>query len=285
MKLILSRKGTDSSAGGLPSPILPDGRLLSLPIPQSDAPIKYSELVVEKQSLSSFIKQLGGKQWRSGCHLDPDIDRSLLKDSSHWLPAFGQFGAAQRHLEQEGVGTGDLFLFFGWFRQTERVKGKIQFVKGAPDIHQVFGWMQIGEILKPSLSDSSAILDRYPQLANHPHMQKDYQFNTIYLPSEQLMLEDNCLGLPGFGIFPQYREALQLTTPGENRTHWTLPKAFYPDQFETALSYHRQPWRWHRAGEQVQLQAAARGQEFVLDLAQQPAVADWLETHCFQPLL
>ena len=33
MKLIFSRKGFDSSAGGIPSPILPDGRMISLPIP------------------------------------------------------------------------------------------------------------------------------------------------------------------------------------------------------------------------------------------------------------
>ena len=33
MKVILSRKGFDSSYGGIPSPILPDGRLVSFPIP------------------------------------------------------------------------------------------------------------------------------------------------------------------------------------------------------------------------------------------------------------
>lgn len=34
MKLILSRKGFDTHNGGGPSPILPDGRMLSLPIPE-----------------------------------------------------------------------------------------------------------------------------------------------------------------------------------------------------------------------------------------------------------
>jgi hypothetical protein len=33
MKVILSRKGFDSASGGMPSPILPDGTLISLPIP------------------------------------------------------------------------------------------------------------------------------------------------------------------------------------------------------------------------------------------------------------
>jgi hypothetical protein len=33
MKVILSRKGFDSGYGGIPSPVLPDGTMLSLPIP------------------------------------------------------------------------------------------------------------------------------------------------------------------------------------------------------------------------------------------------------------
>ena len=43
MKVILSRKGFDSSNGGCPSPILPDGTLLSLPIPTDDRD-KYEDL-------------------------------------------------------------------------------------------------------------------------------------------------------------------------------------------------------------------------------------------------
>ncbi len=33
MRIILSRKGFDSGSGGVPNPILPDGRLVPLPIP------------------------------------------------------------------------------------------------------------------------------------------------------------------------------------------------------------------------------------------------------------
>ena len=43
MKIILSRKGFDTTSGGCPSPILPDGTLLSLPIPDEED-IKYSDL-------------------------------------------------------------------------------------------------------------------------------------------------------------------------------------------------------------------------------------------------
>ena len=35
MKIILSRKGFDSGYGGMPSPILPNGIMLSMPIPSN----------------------------------------------------------------------------------------------------------------------------------------------------------------------------------------------------------------------------------------------------------
>lgn len=45
MKVVLSRKGMDSRAGGIPSPILPDGMLLSLPIPNEKSGVPYDALV------------------------------------------------------------------------------------------------------------------------------------------------------------------------------------------------------------------------------------------------
>ena len=54
-------------------------------------------------------------------HLDPDIDRSADNRLPGWRPALGQTGAAQTHLEGQGVGPGDVFLFFGWFREVEAV--------------------------------------------------------------------------------------------------------------------------------------------------------------------
>ncbi|MBA3801209.1 MAG: hypothetical protein H0X18_19410 [Geodermatophilaceae bacterium] len=46
MKLILSRKGFDSAAGGCPSPILEDGSMLSLPIPDRTSPIRYRDITL-----------------------------------------------------------------------------------------------------------------------------------------------------------------------------------------------------------------------------------------------
>ena len=44
-RIILSRKGFDSSAGGVASPIFKDGSIFSIPIPQkSPSPTKYKDL-------------------------------------------------------------------------------------------------------------------------------------------------------------------------------------------------------------------------------------------------
>lgn len=48
MKVVLSRKGMDSRAGGIPSPILPDGTLLSLPIPNEKSGVPYGDLVYKE---------------------------------------------------------------------------------------------------------------------------------------------------------------------------------------------------------------------------------------------
>lgn len=61
MKIIFSRKGFDASYGGYPSPILPDGRMISLPIPtRYNAPgIKYYTLRYDQdKSYFDLMKQL-----------------------------------------------------------------------------------------------------------------------------------------------------------------------------------------------------------------------------------
>lgn len=58
MKIILSRKGFDSENGGYPSPIMPDGRLISLPIPSWDDNC-YSDLILDNEiSYFDIMQQL-----------------------------------------------------------------------------------------------------------------------------------------------------------------------------------------------------------------------------------
>ena len=58
MKLVLSRKGFDSSSGGCPSPILPDGQMLSLPIPGRDRRTPYSVLNTRTLDVCHLVSDL-----------------------------------------------------------------------------------------------------------------------------------------------------------------------------------------------------------------------------------
>ena len=83
MRVILSRKGFDSQYGGMPSPILPDGTLLSLPIPsKTDMETKYRDLYYGNSSYYDIIHTLSPNnkiKEEYNCHLDPDI-RGAIKD-------------------------------------------------------------------------------------------------------------------------------------------------------------------------------------------------------------
>ncbi len=125
MKVVLSRKGMDSRAGGIPSPILPDGTLLSLPIPNEKSGVPYGDLVYKGRTYQQIIQQIHPTfdfQKHPFCHLDPDIYGVLKNKHAGWKPAFGQYEIPAKHLDGQGVDVGDVFLFYGMFRQTERLR-------------------------------------------------------------------------------------------------------------------------------------------------------------------
>jgi len=113
MKIILSRKGFDSASGGVASPILPDGSLLTLPIPDPSGTVSFGEFRPHGVNLAQVAHDLtrGRLSADTRVHLDPDLEASSLARLDGWRPAFGQCSAAQGHLERFNVGVGDLFLF------------------------------------------------------------------------------------------------------------------------------------------------------------------------------
>lgn len=270
MKIILSRKGFDSSAGGCPSPILPDGRLLSLPIPDEGSNIHYGDLPLPDGLIRDLSR--GKLSLSSGAHLDPDVVRQSLKRKRDWRPLFGQHGAAQSHLRNQGVDVSDLFLFFGLFRRVIHEAGRWHWDQTAQPRHILWGWFQVAEII--NLTDNT----RLPRWAHyHPHCgREDFQHNTLYVPRAELQLGPAPTGIPGAGIFPRYSPVLQLTAPNANAvSHWQLPRWFYPSQGKPSLSYHQRLDRWQRCSRWTTLQAAARGQEFVLDTTYYPKARPW----------
>jgi Nucleotide modification associated domain 3 len=274
MRLILSRKGFDSTAGGVASPIFAGGAMLSLPIPDRASPVRYEDITLGGHRLGPMVADLtrGKQQARFGAHLDPDLVRSAFPRKRGWRPIFGQAGGEQTVLAREGVGPGDLFLFFGWFRRVEYVDGAFRFVKGAPDLHVLWGWMQIDAVLDVATAALPAWARDHPHVAAAAHRIN----NTIYVARDALALDGRPTGRPGAGVFARYDDRLCLTTPGASRSRWTLPGWFAPRAGRPPLGYHRDPTRWRRAGDRVELRSVARGQEFVLDTAHYPEARPWV---------
>ena len=139
MKIILSRKGVDSSAGGFASPIFPDGRMLSIPIPDDRSVVRYSDILSadKNRSVGKLVRELSGGRMKTNAraHVDPDLDNSQLVREPGWSPLFGQCGAAQTHLQSLDVGKGDLFLFFGWFRQVKQYRKRWRYIKAVSYTH------------------------------------------------------------------------------------------------------------------------------------------------------
>lgn len=208
-------------------------------------------------------------------HLDPDLMPESRARLPNWRPMFGQANAAEAHLRHQGVGPGDLVIFFGWFRRTERYNGRLRYLAGSPDVHVMFGWLQIEErwTLKENM--------RFPPWAeDHPHCKpRPYSpVDAVYIAKERLSLPGLDSRIPGGGTFGTYAPVLQLTAPAATRSHWRLPKWFLPSPAVPTLSYHRRPERWREAHDHVLLHAVGRGQEFVLpDPPIEPMVA-WLRT-------
>lgn len=273
MKIILSRKGVDSSAGGFASPIFPDGSMLSIAIPDKRSPVCYRDLNGPVK-MGLLVKQLsnGRVSGRHAVHLDPDLIAGSIDREHEFLPLFGQCGAAQSHLASFNVGPGDLFLFFGWFREIEYVKRRWRYVSGAADKHVIYGWMQIDKTLPVEQILASPV---HQKLACHPHCHGEFSgANTIYSGRKNLSLKRSCRGA---GVFRRYDEALCLTAENHSRSIWELPGFMHPVGRDSALSYHTDLGRWSQLNDKVQLKSAARGQEFVLDLDHYPEGRAWVK--------
>lgn len=232
--MVFSRKGFDTSAGGGPSPIV-ESRPISLPIPASAGLSRttYGDLGLANHAALASRGTLGADD---PCHHDPMFlpnGRALL----------GQCGAAQTHLERQGVGVGDVFVFFGLFR-----------AQGERPHHRMFGYLQVEEVLP--LADAPK--DRLADLAR------------LGMPHAIGLHAKNDTLYSGAGRHAwRASESLRLTVPEGPPSLWQVP----PWLSETGLSYHHRADRWRAGG---LLQSVARGQEFVSDVGDRVDARDWL---------
>jgi hypothetical protein len=275
VKIILSRKGFDSATGKVPNPIFPSGELWSLPIPTHDEHFhSYEQITRGGQSLGPLVHSLTGGTIapHNYAHLDPDLCYESVPRLEGWRPIFGQAGAAETHLQRNGVSGGDIFIFYGWFKQIERVGAKYRYVNGAPDLHVIFGWLQVEQ--RFSVHDRASIP---PWALEHQHCIRSPERNdSIYISRERLHLPGIQLDKPGAGTFRKFHESLCLTCPDKTRSVWRLPGWFFPVAGKRPLTYHGGAKRWTKEDEYVQLRSVGRGQEFVLDCAEYPEAIKWL---------
>jgi hypothetical protein len=268
MKLILSRKGFDSAAGGCPSPLI-DGRPVSLPIPtRMPTPTRFRDLGNDIVELVTDLTK-GRIKADDPCHLDPDLDPNALRRLPGWRGSLGQVSTAQTHLANNGVGPGDLFLFWGLFRTATRGRGgHWQFIGNAE--HRIFGWLQIDEVLAVSV-DPAPLLASHPWLATHPHLATGWsKNNTVYTARTDLSLPGVRVDRRGFGL---WSTGFRLTVATSHQpSAWDVPAWLHPQTGGTGLTYHP-PKRWSSATE---LRSAARGQEFLADLGDRTDALDWL---------
>ncbi len=220
--------------------------------------MRYDSLRRENYSYARILSHLGIRTGSSSCHLDPDLHAHLLHRSPTWRPCFGQHGAAAAHLVNQGVQRGDVFLFFGTFRQTQRSKrGKLSFVTTSPKRHIIFGFLEIDEIL-----DLHQDLDRERAVSfgyeAHPHLTNDYKGMNLLFTSTRA------------GTF-SYHDRQVLTQPGSNKSLWELPLCFS----EVSISRHTNPDRLRRHHDKLLLQTVGIGQDFVVSESEATSTWAW----------
>ena len=267
MKVILSRKGFDSQYGRVPSPILPDGRMISLPIPDKGAPVSYRSINRDGINLGTMVTDLGAKRGNptkpisvdDKAHLDPDLDADAVPRPHGWRPIFGQESSACGHLRNQGVGAGDLFLFFGWFRPALKAgESRWRYDVNKPPVHALWGWLRIGE-MHPCPPPASIVA----WASGHPHLHGPPRTgNTVFVAAEDVIIGGR--RLPGAGIFSSMPERV-LSDCNHSLSNWRLPAWMHPSHGMARLSYNVNHARWTTIDHHhCRLLSAGKGQEFVL---------------------
>jgi len=322
MKIILSRKGFDGTYGGFPSPILEDGRMISLPIPinhDKERSFTYNDLSPQGVNLGDLLKELGkvpkgpkiGKKDPIYVHFDPDLYNDSLPPNNEfkarmkgWKGLFGTDQAAAGILcnKETGVKPGDIFLFFGWFNHIIDEDGKRVYDTKSQGFHQIWGWLQIGQIIHLDNKDQRT---KVPEWARyHPHYQNtDMRNNVLFIARNELTLDGfDTKGLKGYGTLQHYHTNATLTEtdPKKNNKYynefqigigkhaspnddikislWRLPLWFYHEDITKRLGCHNESnpetiARWNMDNYNAYLKSTSPGQEFILDLDHYPPEA------------
>jgi hypothetical protein len=213
-------------------------------------------------------------------HLDPDLRISTLpKRGRGWRPLFGQTGAAQSHLQNNEVGVGDLFLFFGWFRKTRRENGKIAFdgINDPVGKHLIFGYLHIGQVLRSGDSPEDWMeYHSHAQFIHNPCGEK----HAIYVADEKLSFSPELKGGGNFLYNERSSNLLTLTRPETRRiSEWNLP----PEIFKKAkMTFHRKDKVWKEDFRGIYFQSALTHWQEAVVTDETGVVGKWAENLIFR---
>jgi hypothetical protein len=310
--VILSKKGFDATYGGFASPILLGERLISLPVPAlsgEDKRIKFRELSYGKnKKIVELLAEMGKKRIKiPGCnesksprnrkdrwellenrpvHLDPDVRRESYPRKLGWRGLFGINGMYQSHIENrtdgKGLEPGDLFLFFGWFKEYRYdssnklicAENKKDYPEGK---HVIFGYLQIGTILQLwKMNKCDPRIQKW--MDYHPHIGRNRRIvgsrdrwlkkNTLYVARKTFNFDARAPKKPGSGLF-RFDDCssrhITLTKKGCTRaTQWGLPRPFTTPK-KAGISHCPKPWGWETWEKGYFQLPPTFGQEFVIE--------------------
>lgn len=260
--------------------------MASIPIPDKYSKQRYCDLrspIARYENLREIVDRMPTKvvSATDGVHLDPDLDVLSIKREAAWRPLFRQTHAAQSHLSGNGVAAGDLLITFGWFREVEERRGELRWVPGSPDLHVIFGWMQIGEII--NIGERPRDLPDWARYHAHNVDEVYSENNSLYVAADKLSFANVATnGARGAGVFRSYDARRQLTAPSKTRSKWRLPSWFDPRRSDNALTYHPRvsnqgdrPAQWRVFDSQVELDTVGKGQELIFDAGTYPEALTW----------
>lgn len=306
MKVILSRKGFDSSYGGFPSIILPDGKMISFPIPEKKYRNNIKEQIIKyhftEDELKNILDLFGKRKIKmpsapqglepKDCifHLDPSIqnmditmtyideenkkNKIQLNLNEKKIGALGQSGAAAGHLVNNKISPSDLtkeepalFLFFGLFQETNKELEPIK-----KPFHAIWGYL---------ISYAAIDISNNPlipvELKSHPHFinRKTYEKRNI------IFYGDTC-GTFKFDV--NHKEYLQLTKKGsDNLTNWKIQNLWkkMDSKDKITMTYNDKKIKSQldldSECDEIEFTAASIGQEFIIKNANPQELKKWLK--------
>lgn len=176
--------------------------------------------------------------YRSRHHRDRPVPRKILRKP-----------LSRRRCDaksRQGVGIGDVFVFFGLFQGDDRKPH-----------HRIFGMMTVERIEKVGSNPGKGSWKKLGLPGPHLHTERTNmrENNTIWIGH----------GLPARNA----GDALRLTQADSSASYWSVP----PWLERTRMSYHMNPSKWSPG----RVKTVGRGQEFVADVGKDGEALEWLE--------